>query len=210
MTWPTVETILRWVCGVITVGSMSIAVFRVTSNLQRANKSLGGNPVPRLRNPWFYIVGSVLFTTLLILLWRPVKINLPNGLIIVLDIVGSVLLLAGLAGYQWGHITLGKMFTGSSSKEAPLFQDHALITEGPYQITRHPMYLSLQIATLGSLILYRNWAVVFCFFSFLFLFIRARREEEALNLRYDEIWRKYSERVPFWFPRKQNKRNQNY
>jgi protein-S-isoprenylcysteine O-methyltransferase Ste14 len=188
---------------------MSAAVFRVTSNLQRANKSLGGNPVPRLRNPWFYIIGSVLFAALLFILWRPVPVNPLLGWMIGLNIVGALFLLAGLAGYQWGHVTLGKMFTGSSSKEAPLFQEHALITEGPYQITRHPMYLSLQIATLGSLLLYRNWAVLFCFVSFLFLFIRARREEEALNLRYGEIWRKYSERVPFWFPRIQKKRNQN-
>lgn len=201
MTWQPVETVLRWVCGVITVVSMSVAVFRVVSNLQRANRRMAGKPITKLHNPWYYILSSLLFAVLLVLLWKPVPIILPSGWMIALDIIGSILLLAGLAGYQWGHITLGKMFTGSSSSDAPLFQDHNLITEGPYRISRHPMYFALQVATLGSLLLYRNWAVVFCFASFIFLFIRARREEEALLLRYGGKWKEYAGRVPFWFPR---------
>lgn len=201
MTWLTVERILRWACGVITIGSMSAAVIRLVLILNRANKQIGNKPIPRLRRPWYYLVGSFLFAILLILLWIPLPIKFGMGWSIGLDAAGSMLLLFGLAGYQWGHITLGSMFTGSSSREAPLFQDHSLVTSGPYRISRHPMYLALQIAAFGSLLLYRNWAVVFCFLSFIFLFLRARREEDALLQRFGAAWEKYRNATPFWFPR---------
>jgi protein-S-isoprenylcysteine O-methyltransferase Ste14 len=201
MDWFFFEVVLRWACGGITIVCMLVAVGRLLVNLSRANSQFPQQPVPRLRNPWYYLIGSLLFTALLVALWRPVRIELLGGWQIALDVFGAILLLLGMAGYQWGHITLGR-----SSTAAPLSLEHRLISQGPYRITRHPMYLALQIATLGSLLLYLNWAVLFCFLSFIFLFLRARREEEALSQRYGEEWKSYASQVPFWFPRFQWKK----
>jgi protein-S-isoprenylcysteine O-methyltransferase Ste14 len=76
-----------------------------------------------------------------------------------------------------------------------------LVTNGPFAIVRHPMYLGLITAALGSLLLYRTWtALAYALFA-PFVLMRARREELALGAEFGEEWQVYCRRVPALLPR---------
>ncbi len=201
MNLDTIEKVIQYSCGVIAVGSMMFAVGRLLRVLHRVRGRVSGNPPRVMHSSWFYIIASTIFGGVIYFLWIPFNINLSTTVRWSMDIIGAIILLLGLAGYQWGHITLGRMFAGSSSLGAQLMIDHELVTAAPFSIVRHPMYLSLQVATLGALLLFRTWAMLLMFLGFIFLFMRARREEEALKGEFGETWMTYAKKVPFWFPR---------
>ena len=66
---------------------------------------------------------------------------------------------------------------------------------------RHPMYLAVMIAALGSLLLYRTWAALAFAVLMLGLVVRARREERVLAQEFGQEWQEYAARVPAWLPR---------
>jgi protein-S-isoprenylcysteine O-methyltransferase Ste14 len=93
------------------------------------------------------------------------------------------------------------MYFVSTSFGAQLYADHQLVTRGPFALVRHPMYLGLISAALGSLLLYQTWtALAYALFA-PFVLLRARREELALSAEFGEQWREYCRRVPAFFPR---------
>jgi protein-S-isoprenylcysteine O-methyltransferase Ste14 len=63
------------------------------------------------------------------------------------------------------------------------------------------MYLGLQVAAIGGLLLYRTWTFVFITVNFLALAIRAKREEQALAMEFGDQWEAYVRCVPAWIPR---------
>jgi protein-S-isoprenylcysteine O-methyltransferase Ste14 len=96
---------------------------------------------------------------------------------------------------------LGELYTASSGFGVRLHVHHRLITHGPFALVRHPLYLGLQVAALGGLLLYRTWTFVFVTVNFLALVLRAKREEQALAMEFGEQWEAYVGRVPAWIPR---------
>ncbi len=52
----------------------------------------------------------------------------------------------GLGVRQWAIWTLGRFFTD----RVRIFDDHALITHGPYRLVRHPSYAGLALVFLGA------------------------------------------------------------
>jgi protein-S-isoprenylcysteine O-methyltransferase Ste14 len=107
----------------------------------------------------------------------------------------------GLALYLWGAKTLGTMYKPSSAFGVQLNVGHKLITYGPFALVRHPLYLGLQVVAIGGLLVYGNWTFVFIAVNFLALFIRARREEQALAAEFGKEWEMYASQVPAWIPR---------
>jgi protein-S-isoprenylcysteine O-methyltransferase Ste14 len=92
------------------------------------------------------------------------------------------------------------MYFVSTSIGAQLYADHKLVTSGPYAIVRHPMYLGLITAALGSLLLYRTWTTAAFVIFAPFLLLRARREEQALSAEFGEAWQAYAARVRMILP----------
>jgi Cu+-exporting ATPase len=93
------------------------------------------------------------------------------------------------------------MYKVSSGFGVQLNVRHRLVTHGPFALVRHPMYLGLQVAAVGGLLLYRTWTFVFVTANFLALAIRAKREEQALAIEFGDQWNAYARRVPAWIPR---------
>ncbi len=144
------------------------------------------------------LVGVGFFGTAF-LLWRPLAQDMPP--MPVGSVVGALLALFGMALAAWGRFTLGPFYDVSSASGARLYSDHRLITSGPFAIVRHPMYVGIEIASVGGLLLYRTWTMVFFSVAFLGLVVRARREDELLHEAFGEQWEDYRVRVPAWFPR---------
>ena len=134
------------------------------------------------------------------MLWKPIPIVLSPAARIVALALGALLLFPGLALVLWGRLVLGKMYNVSSALGAQLYADQQLITHGPYAIVRNPMYVGIIAATLGGLLIYRTWSLVFAL-TFFGLVIRARREEQVLAAEFGQQWADYCQQVPGWIPR---------
>ena len=75
------------------------------------------------------------------------------------------------------------------------------MTGGPFSIVRHPMYLGLILASLGSLMLYHTWTTLAYAVLAPLVLLRARREEKVLEEEFGESWRSYCQHVPAFIPR---------
>lgn len=119
----------------------------------------------------------------------------------ILDLLGLVIYLAGLAFTLWARRTLGKYWGLSTSRNVKLLDDHQLIQSGPYAFIRHPMYFGWWVSMLGLTMLYPVWAVFLLFLFSLISFIgRARREDAALAERFGNVWEEYRKRTKSIIP----------
>jgi protein-S-isoprenylcysteine O-methyltransferase Ste14 len=155
--------------------------------------------MPRVfRGAWFYLPLSAVGFRLLTWLWRPLPVELSARQRAVALLLGSLLYFPGLLLMLWGRLTLGQMYDVSSGFGARLFADHRLVTSGPYALVRHPMYVGGQLAEVCSFMLWRNWATLLIMLNAPALFLRARREEEALAAEFGAEWDTYCRHVPAW------------
>lgn len=74
------------------------------------------------------------------------------------------------------------------------------MTSGPFAYVRHPMYLGLVLASLGTLAMYRTWTTLLFVAQTPILIVRARQEDRLLALAFDDDWVRYAVRVPAWLP----------
>lgn len=160
-----------------------------------------------LRSPIFYVSSSILYFGLCYLLWIPIQIKFSSAVHAVTLILGSLLFFSGLGLILWGRLTLGKHYNVSTSRDAPLYIDHKLITTGPYAYVRHPMYLGILLTGVGGILLYRTWTMVFFTANFFGLIIRAKREEESLLKEFGDKWHEYCKCIPAFLPRIRKKIN---
>jgi protein-S-isoprenylcysteine O-methyltransferase Ste14 len=79
--------------------------------------------------------------------------------------------------------------------------DHQLVTNGPYQITRNPIYTGVLGMILGSSISFGQGAIFLSFIVLLFLFLnRIRLEEQLMTQTFCEQYLLYKNRVPRLVP----------
>jgi protein-S-isoprenylcysteine O-methyltransferase Ste14 len=114
--------------------------------------------------------------------------------------VGALLYFPGMAFVIWARFTLGRYYFVSTGFGAQLFADHQLVTNGPFAIVRHPMYVGLFLASIGALLLYFTWTTLFFAFFAPLLMFRARREEQVLSAEFGDQWAMYCQRVPMLVP----------
>ncbi len=146
------------------------------------------------------IIGLAICIPLFYFGWIPLWDLLPATARL-LDAIGLVVYLAGLAFVLWARRTLGRYWGLSTSRQVKLLDDHQLVQNGPYAFVRHPMYFGWWAAMLGLTLLYPVWAVFLMFvFSVISFFGRARREEAALAERFGETWIAYKKRTKFLIP----------
>lgn len=118
------------------------------------------------------------------------------------DITMVAAAIALLAGSIWMATTavgaLGKQW----SYAARLVEGHALITEGPYGLARHPIYTGLFGMMLATGLVMTYWFVL-PVATIIFLIgtnIRTRSEEKLLQDEFGEAYESYARRVPALIP----------
>ncbi|HEY6041633.1 MAG TPA: isoprenylcysteine carboxylmethyltransferase family protein [Anaerolineae bacterium] len=182
---------------IVMLGSLFLGLARAS---RRPRGRVSGAATALLR-PRIYILILVPYTGVCILLWRPFVQTLSTSARFVALFVGSFCYGVGIALVLWGRTTLGDMYNASSTLGAQLFEKHRLITRGPYQYVRHPMYLGLVLAAFGGAWLYRTWTLLFLLGNAVtMLILRGRREEQILASEFGDEWNAYKRRVPFLFP----------
>jgi protein-S-isoprenylcysteine O-methyltransferase Ste14 len=94
--------------------------------------------------------------------------------------------------------TLGKQWT----YVARVIEGHRLITEGPYNLVRNPIYLAMFGALVATGLVFSKW---WAFFPAVAVFlvgtwIRIRSEEKLLCATFGQEWTDYTRRAPAMFP----------
>jgi protein-S-isoprenylcysteine O-methyltransferase Ste14 len=196
-----VQTILRWAGGLLAYTTLGVLLYGIWRGTHRQAGRTSGRSAALLRSPLFYFLATACFLFISIFFWKPLPLNLSPAARLACLAAGTLVYFPGMGFVLWGRLALGKMYFVSTGFGAQLYADHNLVTGGPFAIVRHPMYLGLVTAALGSLLLYQTWtALAFAIFA-PFVLLRARREEQALAAEFGEQWREYCKRVPAFFPR---------
>jgi protein-S-isoprenylcysteine O-methyltransferase Ste14 len=116
-----------------------------------------------------------------------------------LALIASMILAPLSAALAWAATRhLGKQWRYA----AALREDHELITSGPYQLVRHPIYTSMLGMLFATGAAYTWWPM---FVAALIFFLigtemRIRSEELLLAERFQESFRAYRARVPGYIP----------
>ncbi len=97
----------------------------------------------------------------------------------VVQIVGIVMIWAGIGLVLWARRHLGRFWTS----RVTIKNDHELIRTGPYARVRHPIYSGLLLAVAGTGLVTSEWRGVAAFCLILIAFTYKLRKEEALLTR---------------------------
>jgi len=117
-----------------------------------------------------------------------------------LQFVGAVLLIGATAFTLWARWVLGTMWAAV----AEIKEGHQLHTDGPYRITRHPIYTGLMCMLIGSLLIngFGIWVLYFIV-GLIAVIVKASSEERLLKETFGEQYTQYQHSVPRLIPGKQ-------
>lgn len=117
--------------------------------------------------------------------------------VIWLQVVGAAVLILSTMLTLWARLILGKMW----ASHAQIKVDHRLVTNGPYQITRNPIYTGILGMTFGSALSLGQGIILFGIIAELLFFMnRIRNEEKLLADAFGEQFLQYKSRVPQLIP----------
>ena len=108
-----------------------------------------------------------------------------------LHIISSVLIISGfvLLSASWKVLFKAQ-------------QIHELATSGPYEKIRHPQYIAFILIMLGFLFQWPTLPTLIMFPVLIIVYIRlAHREEKLAGLVFGELYIRYAEKTPRFFPR---------
>jgi protein-S-isoprenylcysteine O-methyltransferase Ste14 len=85
---------------------------------------------------------------------------------------------------------------------AGLYEDHRLVSTGPYALVRHPIYTSLLAILLVTLLILTRWEWALAALPLYFAGteIRVRTEDKLLESRFGDEFRRYRRRVRGYIP----------
>ncbi len=124
--------------------------------------------------------------------WRQVTVQQPW-----LQFTGMVVLVAALAFTLWARRVLGAMWSGTPTVKS----GHQLRTDGPYAITRHPIYTGMLGMFLGTSLAagLGRYALLFPVGLAMFL-TKIRTEERLMTSTFPEQYPRYRRQVPQLVP----------
>ncbi len=134
---------------------------------------------------WIFNLSAIVIGNIL----RPVAfahIPLNNDLLVIL---GTIVILLGLAFRIWSILVLGKFFTPS----VVIKQDQPIIKAGPYKYLRHPAYTGGYLCFIGCGVAFGNWIglILIMILVFIGLNYRIRQEEKILIGGFGDEYRVY-------------------
>lgn len=111
--------------------------------------------------------------------------------------VGTALMLAATAFTLWARWVLGTMWSSRPSVR----QGHQLRTEGPYAVTRHPIYTGLLCMTLATALAGGLGEMLAVFVAgVVYVQLKLRQEERLMGQTFGEEYERYRRRVPQLVP----------
>jgi len=144
----------------------------------------------RLIPPAVYFVPFAL--TWVLQRWRPWTI--PGGT--ALNVVGLILIAGGIVLMLWSFVTL----TRAHTTVIPWEKVSAIVTAGPFRLSRNPIYLADAITYLGASLLIHSWWPLLILPGIVLVMRRLviDREESYLTERFGDSYRQYQLGVHRW------------
>jgi protein-S-isoprenylcysteine O-methyltransferase Ste14 len=111
--------------------------------------------------------------------------------------LGLAILICSSAFALWARVALGTMWSSSPTVKA----QHQLRTDGPYGVTRHPIYTGLLGMVVGTVLLvgFGRWLVLLPV-GLVFIEIRIHVEERLMLEAFPEAYPRYRRQVPQLVP----------
>ena len=151
---------------------------------------------PDVRVPPPLLYALPFATGMLVQHFVPIRIVTGDGPARIIDLVGAAEILIGVSLGAWAVSTFRRLQT----PVIPLRPARALAEDGPYTLTRNPMYLGLAIVYLGiTLVVNAFWPLVFLPEPIVLTYLFAiRREEAYLAREFGDAYAAYRARVRRW------------
>jgi protein-S-isoprenylcysteine O-methyltransferase Ste14 len=110
--------------------------------------------------------------------------------------IGFIAFLMGLAVAIWARVYLGKNWGMPMTQK----QDPELVTSGPYQYIRHPIYSGILLAMLGCAIAVSVfWLAVFAIAGLYFVY-SALEEEKLMLKQFPKVYPAYKSKTKMLIP----------
>jgi protein-S-isoprenylcysteine O-methyltransferase Ste14 len=108
--------------------------------------------------------------------------------------LGTIIGIASVGLLFWSHLALGENFFGG----VKLRMDHRLVTSGPYQWIRHPMYLSFLLLGFAWYLLSGNWlfSLLWIGAAVLAIVTKMEQEEAMLFAEFGQEYKNYALETP--------------
>jgi protein-S-isoprenylcysteine O-methyltransferase Ste14 len=103
----------------------------------------------------------------------------------------------------WSHKTLSQKLGADFDPALRLLKVPALVTEGPYAKTRHPVYLAFLLMQISVLLLTSNWFIGFCGLAIIIsvIAIRIPEEEKLLTEQFGDVYTSYKQHTGKLLPK---------
>jgi protein-S-isoprenylcysteine O-methyltransferase Ste14 len=156
----------------------------------------------------FILIRAITYSALFIgflLVFLPARVLSWSG-IAPPSTIGVAQLAGVVVGAGGGALALWCIFTflvAGRGTPAPFDPPRHLVTAGPYQLVRNPMYLGAGLALAGAALFYQSWALLaytVAFVVVMYLFVVVY-EEPALRATFGASYLEYCRRVRRWWPR---------
>lgn len=196
------EVIFRISLGVLIL-VLALVRFRFIGwavvGLPQTNRKISIEPVDRT---WYYLLW---FTGWLWVLAPIVYVIAPQWLNwSAIELAGILRWLGvGLGGISiiflaWVHQTLGKNWNVPGVVE----EQQVLVTDGPYQWLRHPMYTAFALIALAYWLISTNWFIALIGLAYWIIVVtKVGMEEEALIKKFGDAYRDYMKHTGRFLPR---------
>ena len=148
-----------------------------------------GSRPGRLRPPFLAVVIAVV-------LLRAFNIHTLAVHALGLEVVGVILLVAGIAFAIWARIYLGRNWGMPMTKK----DEPELVTSGPYRFVRHPIYSGLLLAILGTALATNIfWLIALAVMGLYFVY-SARVEERLMMTSFPDVYPRYRANTKMLIP----------
>ena len=106
------------------------------------------------------------------------------------EVIGMFLMITCVIGRLWSTLYIGSR------------KNETVVTEGPYSITRNPLYFFSTVGTLGIGLMFGMMTLAAALTLVVggILYLTALREQAFLESEFGPAYREYAERVPMFFP----------
>lgn len=110
--------------------------------------------------------------------------------------LGALLVLVGLVLNIWSS----NLFNKAKTTIKPFEKSAGLVTDGPYRISRHPMYLGMTVSLAGLAVLLGSVTPAIVIPAFVWVMAKEfiPVEEQAMEETFGDAWREYKKRVRRW------------